>query len=56
MMSVSDVIREGIRVMPTLSFPRVVKVVVDAIVALVTEVGRLDIPSLSPRTARVVMP
>lgn len=37
--------------------PRVVDVTtVDAMVVLVTLVGRLDIPSVSPRVARVEMP
>mmetsp|Transcript_4654 Transcript_4654/g.7755 ORF Transcript_4654/g.7755 Transcript_4654/m.7755 type:complete len:263 (-) Transcript_4654:843-1631(-) len=40
-----------------LSPPRVVEVTtVDAMVVLVTLVGRLDMPSMSPRTARVEMP
>jgi len=49
--------REGTRVIPKLSVPRVVDVTtVEAIVALVTLVGKLDIPSVSPRTARVEIP
>lgn len=48
--------REDDRIKPTLS-PRVVEVTtVDAIVVDVTDVGRLDIPSVSPRTARVEIP
>jgi hypothetical protein len=54
-MMASSLARDDIRVIPTLSLPRVVDVTtVDAIVVLVTLVGKLDIPSVSPRTARVV--
>ena len=43
--------------MPMLSLPRVVDVTtVDAIVVLVTLVGKLDIPSVSPRMAWVERP
>jgi hypothetical protein len=56
-MSSSDVL-DDILVIPTPTLsPRVVAVTtVEAIVVEVTLVGRLDIPSLSPRTARVEIP
>jgi hypothetical protein len=54
--SSSDALDETLVTPTVLSPPRVVRVTVDAIVALVTLVGRLDMPSVSPRTARVDMP